>query len=169
MTEPETIPKGRFVWPADYYSAPTPEAAVPRGVAYGCGIASAFVLLIVFAGGALLSGGALNSLVDLTVGVSVGKMREQYTKSVPEPRRKSLEAEIERLRDDVRNERVSIGKLQPFLQALSDTISDSRVTPEEAQSLEEVARKITPLSQSQSRTVSQPHSKDAAAGTAVSP
>src|ERR1044071_5321667 len=31
LTESETVPARRFVWPADYYSAPTPPSVLPPG------------------------------------------------------------------------------------------------------------------------------------------
>ncbi len=167
MTEPETIPERRFVWPADYYSAPTLPSVFPAGVTYGCGAASALVLLLIFAGGAFLAGGGCASFMDLAMGMSIGEMRGMYAGEVTAARRKSLEAEIETMREHLRDERISVVALQPFMQTLQSAIHDRRVTEQEARVLEENARKIN--RQSHSRTVSQSHRKDAAGGAPVRP
>jgi hypothetical protein len=155
MTEPESIPQRRFVWPADYYSAPTPRSVLPAGVTYGCGGASALVLLLIFVGGALLSSGGFASFMDLAIGTSIGEMRGLYTKEVTDARRKSLEAEIETMREHLRNERVSIVALQPFLETLRSAIYDRKVTEQEARTLEENVRKINMKSQSRKVSESQ--------------
>lgn len=142
MTEPETIPKRRFVRPADYYSAPTPPAVFPAGVTYGCGAAAALVLALIFVGGAILSRGGFTSFMDMAVGMSIGEMRSMYAKEVTDARRKSLEAEIETMREHLRNDRISIVSLQPFLETLRSAMYDRRVTEQEARTLEENARKI---------------------------
>jgi hypothetical protein len=51
MSETETVGKSRFVWPAEYYSGPSPVAVLPRGVTFGCGAASIVALLLIFLGG----------------------------------------------------------------------------------------------------------------------
>jgi len=142
MTEPETIPERRFVWPADYYSAPTPPAVLPIGVTYGCGAAAAVVLVLIFAGGVFLSRGGFNQFMDLALGMSIGEMRGMYAGEVKDPRRKSLEAEIETMREHLRNDRISVVALQPFMQTLQSAIHDRQVTEQEARTLEENARKI---------------------------
>jgi hypothetical protein len=142
MTVPESSEQRGFVRPADYYSSPTPPPVLPRAVAFGCGAASLAVLLMIFIGGALVSGGGFSQFMDMAMGMSIGEMRGMYAAEVSEPRRKSLEAEIEKMREHVRNEKVSVTSLQPFMDSLRTAISDRRVTSEEAAKLEETARKI---------------------------
>jgi hypothetical protein len=142
MTVPETNEKRGFVWPADYYSAPTPAPVLPSGITYGCGAASLLLLVLIFAGGALVSGPGLSQFMDMALGMSLGEMRGMYAAEVTPARRKSLEAEIEKMREGLRAEKVSITQLQPFMLNLQSAISDRRVTAQEAAVLEESARKI---------------------------
>lgn len=142
MTEPETHEPRRFVWPSDYYSAPTPPSVLPRGVTYGCGAASLVVLLLFFIGGALMSAGGMTQFMDMALGMSLGEMRGMYSADVSAPRKKTLETEIETMREHLRTERIPLTGLQPFMQTLQSSISDRRVTGAEAAQLEETARKI---------------------------
>lgn len=143
MSVPETTEKRGFVWPADYYSSATPAPVLPPAVAYGCGALSLLVLLVIFIGGAVVSGPALSQFMDMAVGMSLGEMRGMYTAEVTPERKKTLEAEIEKMRDALRKEKVSIVQLQPFLQNLQSAISDRKLTAQEAALLEESARKIS--------------------------
>jgi hypothetical protein len=143
MSVPETSEKRGFVWPADYYSSATPAPVLPRGVAYGCGAASLLVLLVIFVGGAFVSGSGISGFMDMAVGMSLGEMRGMYAAEVTPARKKSLEAEIEKMREGVRSEKISVVKLQPFLQNLQGAIADRKVTAQEAAVLEESARKIS--------------------------
>ena|SRR5687768_11569577 len=143
MSVPETNEKRGFVWPADYYSSATPAPVLPRTVAYGCGAASLLVLLVIFVGGAFVSGSGISNFMDMAIGMSLGEMRGMYAAEVTPARKKSLEAEIEKMREGLRNEKVSIVNLQPFMQNLQNAISDRKVTPQEAELLEQTARKIS--------------------------
>jgi hypothetical protein len=142
MTEPESSSPRAFVLPADYYSSPAPASVLPRGCAFGCGAASIVVLLFIFIGGALVSGGGFASFMDFAMGMSIGQMRGMYAGDVPDARQKSLEAEIDKMRANVRSEKVSVAALQPFMEQLRTAIEDKKVTAEEAAKLEESARKI---------------------------
>ena len=142
MTVPETSEKRRFVRPADYYSSATPPPVLPRGVAYGCGGAAVLALMVIFAGGALLTGSRLMQFMDMALGMSLGEMRGQFAADVTPERRKSLDAEIETMRQNLRNEKISVADLQPFLQGLQSAINDRRVTAQEATQLENTVRKI---------------------------
>jgi hypothetical protein len=142
MTVPETPGPRRFLRPCDYYASPTPETAFPKGVTYGCAAASALVLILVFVGGAFLSSGGFGEVLDLALGMSLGEMRGLYAGEVTPARKKSLDAEVAKMRQNLRDERVSAAALQPFLEELREAISDRRVTAAEAEQLEERARKI---------------------------
>jgi hypothetical protein len=142
MTVSETTAPRRFTWPADYYSSPTVEPVVPAGVAYGCGGAALLVLIVVFVGGALVTSGGFAEFMDFTIGMSVGELRAQYGPDVPAARKASLDAEIDRMRENLRQEKVAMPALQPFLRELSAAISDKRVTAAEAARLEEAVRKV---------------------------
>lgn len=142
MTVPESTGPRRFVRPCDYYASATPEPAFPKGVTYGCAAASLLVLVLVFAGGAFLASGGFADVLDMAIGMSVGELRGLYAGEVTDARKKSLDAEIAKMRQNLREERVSIAALQPFLEDLREAISDRRVTAAEARALEERARTI---------------------------
>ncbi|HKR62203.1 MAG TPA: hypothetical protein VJZ00_00620 [Thermoanaerobaculia bacterium] len=132
----------RFLWPAAYYSSATPKAVLPAWAAYGCGGAGVLVLLIVFAGGIYLSGSGFIDFMDLALGMSTSEMKGQFAADVTAERKKSLEAEIELLRKNLREQKVSVQSLQPFLESVRKTGADSKITGAEAESLETTAKKI---------------------------
>lgn len=142
MTVPQNSDGRRFVWPSDYYSSASPERVLPKGVAFGCGAASVVVLLVIFVGGALVSREGFADFIDFAIGMSLGEMRGQMTKDVTPAQKKTLEDEIERMRANLREQRVSVGAVQPFLQGLQKAGADRRITPAEARSLEQTARRI---------------------------
>lgn len=141
MTVPQTDGR-RFRWPADYYASATPDNVLPRGVTFGCAAASVVVLLVVFIGGALVSRGGFARFLDFAIGMSLGEMRGQMTADVTPEQKQSLEQEIERMRQSLRDGKVSITALQPFLQNLQNASADGKVTAAEAKTLEQTARAI---------------------------
>lgn len=128
--------------PAEYYSAPTPDPLLPRWASYGCGAASVLFLAVVFIGGAYLARGGYADLMDLALGMSIGEMRGMYADDLPPERKRSLEDEIAAMRNNLREGKISVMHLQPFLNALRDAVSDERVTTDEAVRLQETARTI---------------------------
>ena len=141
MSEPETIGERRFVWPAEYYSGPSPVAVLPRGVTFGCGAASIVALILVFAGGVFMASGGLVQLMDLTLGMSMGDVRGMYTAQVTPAEKSELEDAIEQLRAGLREEQVSVTELQPVLETMRKGISDKKLDPAEVQAIAAAARK----------------------------
>jgi heme exporter protein D len=142
MTVTENPPERRTQWPADYYSSGAPKPVLPRWAPFGCGAASVVVLILVFAGGALLSSGGFTSFMDLAIGMSVSEMKGQYAADVTAEQKKALDDEVKQLSRNLRAEKVSIQALQPFLIQLRDVSSDKKVTSAEVTTLQAVARKI---------------------------
>lgn len=143
MTVTENPPAKRaFQWPAGYYSSAMPKPVLPQWAPFGCGAASVVVLILVFAGGALLSSGGFIDFMDFAVGMSVTEMKGQFTADVSAAQKKSLDDETKQMSRNLRAGKVSIQAMQPFLQSLRDVTSDSKVTPAEAATLQAVARKI---------------------------
>lgn len=140
MTVPETAQGRPRVWPADYYSAPSPSPAVPQWLTYGCGGGSILVLILVFAGGAWLSTGGMVDFMDLAIGMSVGEMRGMYASDVTPQRKESLEAAISEMQKGLREKKVRVVALQPFLERLRKAVADEKVTGAEAAGLEDAAR-----------------------------
>lgn len=145
MTLPETEQRRRFQWPADYYSTATPAPVLPQWAALGCGVASVVILVLVFAGGAFLSRGGFTDFMDMALGMSIGEMKGMYGDDVTPPQRESLDAAIESMRQSLREEKISVASLQPFMQEMQKAVSDEKVTASEAQALEATARRITAL------------------------
>lgn len=143
MSEPETIGKRPFVWPAEYYSGPSPVAVLPRGVTFGCGAASLVALLLIFAGGAFMASGGLVQLMDFTLGMSMGDVRGMMAADVTPAQKKDLEDAIEQLRGGLRSGKVSVGQLQPVLETMRKGISDRKLTPAEVETLTAAARKAS--------------------------
>lgn len=143
MSVPETIGERRFVWPAEYYSGPSPAAVLPRGVTFGCGAASVVALILVFAGGAFMASGGLVQLMDFTFGMSMADVRGMYAAEVTGAQKKELEDSIEQLRAGLREGRVSVTQIQPVLETMRKGIGDKKLTPAEVDALTAAARKAT--------------------------
>ncbi|MGN6186708.1 MAG: hypothetical protein ACTHQM_23985 [Thermoanaerobaculia bacterium] len=142
MSVTETQPERRLVLPAEYYSSETPRPILPSWVKYGCGGLSLFVLIVVFAGGAWLAGGGMVDFMDLVFGMSMGEMRPLLTKDVTDAQKQTLEKEIETLRANLRERRITVQQLDPMLQAMRRATSDTKVTPAEVEEMTAAARKL---------------------------
>ncbi|HEV7243048.1 MAG TPA: hypothetical protein VGQ36_27725 [Thermoanaerobaculia bacterium] len=140
MSESETTDKRRFMWPAEYYSGPSPRAVLPRGVTFGCGAAAIAALLIVFAGGAFMASGGLVQFMDFALGMSMGDVRGMYTSEVTSAQKDELERAIEQLRAGLREGKVPVTKLDPVMQSMRKGISDRKLTPAEVNALAAAAR-----------------------------
>jgi hypothetical protein len=137
--EPPALPTPSlpFRRPADYYSSPVGEARplFPKWVPYGCGTAAIVVLLIVFGLGIAVSRGAMGELFDLMFATMQGEIDKMFTKDVQPADRAAFDAEMKAMRESVRQNRLSMERLQPLLRTLREVVSDERVTPEETQQL----------------------------------
>ena len=142
MTVSENPSTHRFVWPADYYSGPVGAPVLPRWAPFGCGAAAVVVLIIVFAGGAFLSSGGFLDLMDFVIGMTASEMKGYYAADVSTEQKKSLDDEVVLLRKNLREEKVSVVQLQPFLERLQNASSDKKITVEEVGLLGDVARRI---------------------------
>ncbi|HEX7151013.1 MAG TPA: hypothetical protein VF618_05955 [Thermoanaerobaculia bacterium] len=112
----------------------------PKGVTYGCGGASILFLLILFIGGAFLSTGGFAQFMDMAMGMSLGELRGMFTPEVTEAQKTALDTEIEKMREGVRTEKLSVAKLQPFMQSMQKAIGDKKVSPAEVDELTRLAR-----------------------------
>ena len=106
----DSSPPPRFHIPADYYAAPTADIRplFPRGVKLGCGVASAVLLLIIFAAGAVVAHRGIGKLMDPLLGMMSDEISSMYAKDVTPPQRNALAGEITALREGIRNGRVQI-------------------------------------------------------------
>jgi hypothetical protein len=141
MSEAETVAGGRRTqWPADYYSSATPLSKLPAWAIQGCGAASVLFILLVFAGGSWLAGGGFLDFMDMALGMSVAEMKGMYAADVPQPLKQSLDKEIETMRAHLREKRVALTRMKPFLDMLNRSISDRKVSTGEARELERIAK-----------------------------
>ena len=100
------------------------------------------VLAIVVAGGIYLAHGGLNQLMDFAVSTTMAEVRGMYTSDVTPAQRKSVDAELARLGNDLRANNVSVAGLDPLLRAMRDAASDAKVNAIEARRIEDAARAI---------------------------
>ena len=140
-TEPHATPPRSFRLPADYYSSPVADVRplFPKWVPIGCGTASAVALVLLFAGGAIVSGPRLAQLMDYVVGTSLGELRGMYATDITPQQKTQFDAEVNRMRDGLRTDKVSVQNLQPFLKSMQSAISDKKVTPDELAALTKAA------------------------------
>lgn len=83
--------------------------------------------------------------MDMALGMSVAEMKGMYADDVRPEQRKSLDDAVESMREGLRGGKVSVAALQPFMQEMQKSVSDRKVTSQEAKSLEETASRITTL------------------------
>ncbi|HEX9163109.1 MAG TPA: hypothetical protein VF980_15495 [Thermoanaerobaculia bacterium] len=140
-SSPQATPPRSFRFPAAYYTAPVSEVRpiFPKWVPVGCGTASAVILVLLFAGGALMTGSRLAQLMDFVLGSSLGDVRSMYAPDVSPAQKQRFDAEVKHLRDELRKNNVSVQNLQPFLKAMQSAISDKRVTSEEVEKMTRAA------------------------------
>ena len=141
---PDAPPEGEhpsaalpFRRPADYYSSPVGEARplFPRWVPYGCGTASIILLLMVFALGAAFSRGALGELLEVMFATMQGEIDKMFTPDVNAAQKAAFDAEMKKMRDSIRTNRLTLDRMQPLLRTMREVASDERVTPAEAEQL----------------------------------
>lgn len=142
MTVSENPSAPRFEWPADYYSGPVRAPILPRWAPFGCGAAAVAVLVIVFAGGAFLSSGGFVDLMDFVIGMTASEMKGHYAADIPAAQKKTLDDEVVLLRKNLREEKISMVQLQPFLEQLQKASSDRKITTQEVALLQDIARRV---------------------------
>ena len=109
------------------------------GCRLGCGIASAVIIVLLFAGGALVSGPGATNFMDFVLGLSLGEMRGMYAPEVTAQQKQRFDDEVKQLREGLRNNKVSVPNLQPFMKTMQTAIADGKVTPEEVDRLARAA------------------------------
>ena len=142
MTVSENPSTRRFERPADYYSGPVRSPVLPQWAPFGCGGLAVVVLIIVFAGGAFFSSGGFVDLMDFVIGMTASEMKGHYAADVPAEKRKVLDDEVVLLRKNLREEKVSMVQLQPFLERLGEASSDKKITVQEVALLQDIAKTV---------------------------
>ncbi|HEY3056228.1 MAG TPA: hypothetical protein VGK31_09895 [Thermoanaerobaculia bacterium] len=144
-TPPQDVPALPFRSPADYYCAPLTEVRpiFPKWVPIGCGSASAVILVLLFAGGAMLTGPRLARFMDFVLGTSLGELRGMYAPTITATQKQRFDAEVKRMREGLRTDKVSAQNIQPFLRAMQAAIADKKVTSDELEKLTKTAHDAT--------------------------
>lgn len=142
---PPPVPTRSFRLPAQYYSAPLTDVRpiFPRWVPMGCGIASAVFLLLLFIAGAVASGAGFGRVFDLVIGATLGELRPMMAADVQKSSRDHFESEVSRMREGLREGRVPITRVQPFLKSMQTAITDKTVTEQELDQLTRAATEAT--------------------------
>lgn len=141
--EPTPSPRG-FRLPADYYAAPASEVRpiFPRWVPLGCGSAAAAFLVLAFIGGAVVGEVGVGSLMEMLLGSMADEIRPMVGKDVSLAQRTELENEMSRLRANVREERLTLTRLDPVVSAIREATADHAITPAEAAKLTATMRAL---------------------------
>jgi hypothetical protein len=142
---PEITPEPPpFRRPADYYSSPVDgvRPLFPRWVPFGCGTA-AIVLLVILGGvSAMVSTGAFGGAFEWLIASMEGEIDKMMTPDVKAPQKAAFEAEMKSVRDGIRDHRVTVDRLQPFMRTMRDAVMDERVTPAELDEITKAAHRI---------------------------
>ncbi len=139
--QPRPLP---FRRPADYYAAPPSEVRplFPRWVPFGCGTASLLAIIVLAIGGAFAGSGRAGALFATLFATMEDELRSSFTKEVTPAERAAFDVEMKTLRANLAAGRVSIDRLQPFLQTIRDVSADNKVTPDEVEKLTRAAREV---------------------------
>lgn len=90
---------------------------------------------MVFAAGIALSRGGMGQLLELMFASMQGEVDKMFAGDVKPAEKAAFDAEMKRMRDSVRQNRVPLDRLQPLLRTLREATSDERITSAEAQQL----------------------------------
>ncbi len=77
----------------------------------------------------------LGPMFELMFATTEGEIDKMFTPDVKPADRQAFDAEMKKMRELVRDNRVSMDRLQPLLRMVREAISDERVTPKETQEL----------------------------------
>ncbi|MGZ7041226.1 MAG: hypothetical protein ACXVH7_05485, partial [Thermoanaerobaculia bacterium] len=111
----------------------------PRWVPIGCGTAAVLLVVVLFIGGAFVSRGGIGSFMDFLIGMMQSEMATMYAPDVSDAERKALDSEMTGFRANIHTGRVPLGKLDPVMKAIRESIADKRITTAE---VEELRKKI---------------------------
>lgn len=141
LPAPPSAPRRPFRLPSDYYCAPVSEVrpVLPTWAPFGCGIAAALFLVLLFAAAGLLSGERFGGLLDFVIGTSLGELRPMIATDVGAEEKAHFEAEVKAMREGMRDGKVPVARVQPFLRSMQNAIADQKVSKEEIEELTKVA------------------------------
>lgn len=133
--------RGRSQRPAEYYSSPvTARPLFPKWVPLGCGTVSLLFILLLFLGGSLVSNGGIAKFLDFSFAQMQGEVDRMFASDVTPDQRKAFDAETNRLRANIKAQKVQLKNLQPLLDSMKDAISDKLVNAAETNEMMKLMR-----------------------------
>jgi hypothetical protein len=93
------------------------------------------VLVVAFAGGALVMAVGVGKLMAYVIDSSHGELKAMYGADVPPAKRAQVDAALDGISHDLATEKIAYGKLEPLLTSMRDSMSDKKITNAEADQL----------------------------------
>ena len=100
------------------------------------------MILILFAAGAWAGSGKGGSIFATLFGTMQNEIHDMFTKEVTPAQKAAFDAEMNALRTNLGNGKISIDRLQPLLHSIRDASIDSKITPAEAAQLTKAAHDV---------------------------
>ena len=97
------------------------------------------MILILLAGGAWAGSGKGGSIFATLFGTMQDEIHGMFTKDVTPAQKAAFDAEMNALKTNLGNGKISIDRLQPMLRSIRDASLDSKITPQEAVQLTRAA------------------------------
>ena len=107
-----------------------------------------------------MTGPRLAVLMDYVVGTSLAELKGMYGHDVAPQQKATFDAEVKQLRDGLRNDKVSLQNLRPFLKLMQTVIGDKKVTAEEVDRLTKAAHDATVKGKKTTPPVEEPPPRD---------
>lgn len=107
-----------------------------------------------------MTGPRLAQLMDFVVGTSLGELKGMYAPDVTPQQKAGFDEAVRQLREGLRNNKVSLQNLQPFLKLMQTVIVDKKVTAEEVNRLTRVAHEATANGKKTPPPVEEPPGRD---------
>jgi hypothetical protein len=138
--EPAPLPAARrapFRLPGQYYEAPVSEVTpvFHKWVPYGCGSAAIAFVVLLFIGGAFAGKGGVGPLLDFAFGMMEKELEAGYAPDATPSQRTAFESEYNKLRTNLRANRLDLARVQTLLRSISDAQEDKKLTGSELQRL----------------------------------
>jgi hypothetical protein len=93
------------------------------------------LLVVVFAGGALVMTVGIGKLTATVMTSSYAELRPMYGADVPPAKRAQLDAIFDGISRDLATDKLAFSKLEPLLNTMRDAMADKKVTNAEADQL----------------------------------
>ena len=99
----------------------------------------------------MLTGPRLRDFMDFVIGSSLGELRSNYAADVTKDAKDRFESEVERMRSALRDGKMPVSNLPPFMRSMQSSIADKRVTADEVQRMTKVAHDVQEVKRARRR------------------